>query len=245
MTENDGIRCRIGFLLPAVNAVVEPDCAPLAPSGVSNHVARIAAVEQALMTDSDFDAYLAAMRPLVQAALDQVMWIRPAHLILASALEALWGGVVHASSLQRRLETASGVGVSTGGTAMIAALQAVGARRIAIVTSSMPHNMVRRFFEEAGYDVVRLVELKRGSSYSVAATPIADLRAAFQEAADSDVDAIVQCGTNVPAKGLAVAAELWLGKPVLAMNVVTYWDALRRVGIQDRMSGHGLILEQF
>jgi maleate isomerase len=32
---------------------------------------------------------------------------------------------------------------------------------------------------------------------------------------------------------------------VLAINTVTYWDALRRSGIEDRVYGHGRILEEF
>jgi maleate isomerase len=29
------------------------------------------------------------------------------------------------------------------------------------------------------------------------------------------------------------------------MNVITYWDALRNSGIEDRVFGHGRILEEF
>jgi maleate isomerase len=32
---------------------------------------------------------------------------------------------------------------------------------------------------------------------------------------------------------------------VLAMNVITYWDVLRNSGIEDRVFGHGRILEEF
>ena len=51
-------------------------------------------------------------------------------------------------------------------------------------------------------------------------------------------------GTNLPAMDICARAEPWLGKPVLAINAVTYWDALRRCGIHDRIHGHGSILEQ-
>jgi maleate cis-trans isomerase len=34
-------------------------------------------------------------------------------------------------------------------------------------------------------------------------------------------------------------------KPVLAINTLTYWDALRRSGIADRVRGYGRILEDF
>jgi maleate isomerase len=42
---------------------------------------------------------------------------------------------------------------------------------------------------------------------------------------------------------LAAAAELFLGKPVIAINTATYWHALRACGIQDKRSGFGSLLE--
>lgn len=54
-----------------------------------------------------------------------------------------------------------------------------------------------------------------------------------------DVQAVVQVGTNLPFAGVARAAEAALRKPVLATNPVTYWHALRRAGISDRVAGAG------
>ena len=60
-----------------------------------------------------------------------------------------------------------------------------------------------------------------------------------------DVDAIVQVGTNLAAIEICAEAERWLGKPVLAINAITYWDALRRSGIEDSIHGCGLVLERY
>jgi maleate isomerase len=59
------------------------------------------------------------------------------------------------------------------------------------------------------------------------------------------VDAIVQIGTNLSMVRLAAAAEMWLGKPVIAINTATYWHALRANGIADRMDGFGRLLAEF
>jgi maleate isomerase len=40
-------------------------------------------------------------------------------------------------------------------------------------------------------------------------------------------------------------AEMWLGKPVIAINVATYWHALRARGIADKVAGCGTLLERF
>ncbi len=65
------------------------------------------------------------------------------------------------------------------------------------------------------------------------------LRAAVRELDGPDVQAVVQVGTNLPFADVARAAEAELGKPVLATNPVTYWHALRRAGISDRVAGAG------
>lgn len=60
-----------------------------------------------------------------------------------------------------------------------------------------------------------------------------------------DVDAILQVGPNLSMVRLAAAAELWLGKPVVAINTATYWHALRANGIMDKIAGFGRLLEEF
>ena len=42
---------------------------------------------------------------------------------------------------------------------------------------------------------------------------------------------------------LATAAELWLGKPVIAINTATCWHAHRNNRITDRIHGLGRLLE--
>ncbi len=41
----------------------------------------------------------------------------------------------------------------------------------------------------------------------------------------------------------AFAAELFLVKPVIAINTATYWHALRAQGITDKLAGFGNLLE--
>ena len=57
-----------------------------------------------------------------------------------------------------------------------------------------------------------------------------------------DVEAIVQVGTNLAMARLAGVAELFFGKPVLAINTATYWYALRDSGIDDPVEGFGSLL---
>ena len=77
----------------------------------------------------------------------------------------------------------------------------------------------------------------------IAAVPAGVVRDSFRALDGDDVDAIVQVGTNLSAVAVAAAAEAWLGKPVLAINVATYWHALRQAGITDGVAGYGRLLE--
>ena len=63
--------------------------------------------------------------------------------------------------------------------------------------------------------------------------------------AETDVDALVQAGTNLSMVSLADEAERWLGKPVLAINAATWWMALRENGIHDKVYGCGRLLREF
>ena len=67
------------------------------------------------------------------------------------------------------------------------------------------------------------------------------LRDAINTVNRGKVDAIVQVGTNLAMAKVAAMAEFWLDKPVLAINTATYWYALRKNGIKDRMPGWGAL----
>jgi maleate isomerase len=104
---------------------------------------------------------------------------------------------------------------------------------------------VHGYLTEAGFEIVRLVGMKCASPFAIAEVPPSTLRRVLRDIDSADVDAILQVGTNLANGAVAAEAERWLEKPVLALNVVTYWDALRRIGIEDRVYGCGRILEEF
>jgi maleate isomerase len=247
MVDQLGFRGRIGIVVPSTNTSCQPECERLRPRGVTNHIARISIRERPLTTEQAFLEHVEAMRNGMRTAIDQVVTCQPTHLIMGVALEAFWGGVAASRQLQQELAERAGLGVSMGSTATDAALQRLGARRIAILTPHQPRGdeQVRNWFSEAGYDVRRLTGLKCASPVLIAHTTPQQVITALRELDGDDIDALVQVGTNLAAIELCAEAEQWLGKPVLAINAVTYWDALRRSGIEDKVQGCGAVLERF
>jgi maleate isomerase len=242
-----GFRKRIGLVVPSTNTTVQPECEMLRPRGVTNHTARSTIKERPLVTEQAFFEHMQAMREGIGTAIDQIMTAGLDHLIVGVALETFWGGVGAADKLQQELAGRAGVGISMGSTASVAALHAFGAKRIAVLTPHQPRGdeMVRLYLTEAGFDVVRLKGLKCASPRVIAQVSNEEVRGSLKELDGSDVDALLQVGTALPTVAAAAEAERWLGKPVLAINTVSYWDALRRCGIEDRVYGFGRILEEF
>jgi maleate isomerase len=247
MVDQLGFRGRIGIVVPSTNTSCQPECERLRPRGVTNHIARISIRERPLTTEQAFLEHVEAMRNGMRTAIDQVVTCQPTHLIMGVALEAFWGGVAASQQLQQELAERAGLGVSMGSTATDAALQRLGARRIAVLTPHQPRGdeQVGNWFREAGYDVRRLIGLKCASPVLIAHTTPQQVITALRELDGDDIDALVQVGTNLAAIELCAEAEQWLGKPVLAINAVTYWDALRRSGIEDKVQGCGSVLERF
>ena len=194
-----------------------------------------------------FFEHMQAMREGTGTAIDQIMTTGVDHLIMGVALETFWGGVAAADKLQQELADRAGVGVSMGSTAAVAALRKFGAKKIAVLTPHQPRGdeIVRAYLTEAGFDIVRLKGLACASPRVIAQVPIEVIRNALRELDGPDVDGLLQVGTALPTVAVAAEAERWFGKPVLAVNAVTYWDALRCCGIEDRIHGFGRILEEF
>ena len=68
---------------------------------------------------------------------------------------------------------------------------------------------------------------------------------ALLELNEHDVEALVQCGTNLAMARLAGEAEKWLKKPVIAINTATYWYAMRANGMDDVIEGFGSLMTDF
>jgi maleate isomerase len=242
-----GDRARIGIVVPSTNTIVQPDCDDLRPHGVTNHTGRIPIIERKITTDDVYQDHLRMMSEGIGSAIDLVMTSRPDHVVMGVAIEAFQNGLEGSMKLQAELEERAGVGVSMGAPAMKAALERLGAKRIAVVTPHPPKGdeIVRSYFEEAGFEITNLIGLKCESPHQIAQVTTQRLRDVLIELDGPKVDALVQVGTNLSMMRFAAAAELWLDKPVLSLNAVTYWDALRRCGIEDKVYGFGRILERY
>ncbi len=248
MVDALGWRRKFAVIAPSTNTSVQPEFDDMRPRGVTNHFARIRIPDDPIHDDADFEQLMENIRAEVDNAIDRVMTCRPDYLVMGMSSETFWDGAEGSRRLRESVERRAGVRVAMGSHACEAAFEAYGGiKRIGVITPYMPVGdaQVVRFFTDCGYEVVRLKGLKCESPVLIAHVQADTLEAAIREVDGSDVDAVVQVGTNLAMARLADAAERRLGKPVIAINTAIYWYALRQNGLSDRLDGFGTLLSRF
>jgi len=244
-----GWRKKFGVMGPSTNTIVQPDFDMMRPPGVTNHYSRIYTPNAQAVSNESFMACATVIADNTLDAVRSVMTCAPDYLVMGMSAVTFFGGAKGADAFQEKIAREAGVGVSIGSHSCTAALKAYGGvKRIAFLTPYFPaaNEQVAKYFTDSGFTVVRDVCLQCPSWTGIAEVPPETCRDKIiaLNGNGTDVDAIVQVGTNLSMVRLAAAAELWLGKPVIAINTATYWHALRQNGIDDKIPGFGRLLEE-
>lgn len=250
-------RARIGVLIPSTNTGVEYDLQKFQLTGVSWHPSRFWIelknwAEEGQKTGDDentiFERFLDMMRGEMPMGIKNVLSARITHLMLGMSAETFWGGMEGNIAFERDIQAQIGdLGLTTGAAACRDALHLFKVKRISVITPYPPvgDDNVRRFFDEIGFEVKHIAGLNRPSATAIAETTIKQVVDAVKAIDGDDVDAIIQCGTNLSCVDVFPTLEHWLEKPLIPINVATIWHALRACGIRDQVIGKGRLMEEF
>jgi len=245
MTDRLGYRLKLGVVIPSTNTIVQPETDAMRPQGVTNHIGRIHIPDLPLTSDAEFEQIIDAIGPDLFGALDRVMSCKPAHLIMAMSIPTFWGGMAGAESLRARLEARAAVRVFA---------RLVGLRRGAAKVPAGSHHRHPDALSACGRCPGRTVLRGGRMARRRGPQPKTAERSADRARHRSRIARRIarprrqgggrhRSGRNRPGMAdLAGEAERWLGIPVIAINVATYWSALRANGIHDRMRGFGALL---
>lgn len=245
-----GWRKVFGVITPSANTCVQPEYDNMRPRGVTNQTARMQGSDVKVSSDADFEKVVNDLFSTMGTALDEVVTCRPDHVILGISALAVWGGSKATSDALKASigARAGGLGVSIATEAIVEALHAHGVkRRIAIVEPYYPviQPRMQSYFAECGFEIVRFNHMRGPQLTEYTRVTAKDMIAALRSIDGPEVEALVQFGANLPMAAVADEAERWLGKPVIAVNIATYWHALRHSGIDDKFSGHTRLLADF
>ncbi|MBM4257673.1 MAG: arylmalonate decarboxylase [Deltaproteobacteria bacterium] len=241
-----GFRAKMGVIIPSTNTVVESDFWDMRIPGVTFHTGRIYIGQPNLSSDSAMKELLTQVDRAIEIAVRDVMTCKPDILAMGMSAPTFWDGVPGAQRFHEKMRQISGLKISMGSEACRDALAVYNAKRIAVFTPYQPimREQIVKYFQDCGFEVARYKDLRSPSATAIAEITPAELRPVLQELDGPDIDAIVQCGTNLSMIRLAADAEGWLGKPVIAINTATLWHAYRTHGLTDRIYGFGSLLSE-
>ena len=221
--------------MPASNTNLEPDAALLHPPEVTVHFARIGAYDEEAIPSAD------AMRVFADEPLDLAV----SHLRLASVNIIAYGctsaslanSPAYDRNLAARLQRLGGVPCVTAAGAVVGALRALGATRVALIS---PYVQALReagasFLAAEGVEVVSNIgpDSDLTSAEQGRLTPTDTLRLVDRSAA-ARADAVVISCTDLRAAEIVPDLETRTGKPVVTSNQALLWAALGGIGVEIR-----------
>ena len=166
-----GWRMKFGVLGPSTNTVVQPDFDDLRPAGVTNHYSRILVPNRKAVSDESFMEGAWEISNNTLEAVRAVLTCQPNYLIMGMSAVTFFGGAEGGRKWRERMEQESGLKVTTGAEAVVAALQAYGGvKRVSFMSPYYPaaNAEVRKFLADYGYQTVKDIPLRCPSWISIA-----------------------------------------------------------------------------
>jgi maleate isomerase len=239
-----GHRARIGYTSPPTATEVFPyEFYQIAPRGVSLIVTTLAIVElNRAEIDESYDASLELAKKLARAGADIVVLggkpINQSH------------GLAEVAGLVDTTKSSIGVPVTTSLDAQMAALRALGARRVASLhpfTDSPQRDEMYRA-ELAHFGFTHVGTLGAGAAaIDIGGLPVeAPLELARRVVAEHpEADTLHLSCPHWPVLGTIEKIERELGVQVVGASQAIFWQAFRMCGIDDRIAGYGRLFRDF
>lgn len=251
-------RRKFGLVIPATNTSMEHELWSLIFAnpgvhglhGIGLHTVNVITPAPQLATAADLSNYQEQFLGGLRAAVDTARLAEPEYMILGMSLEHIVNGLESIRAPVAALEAESGLGWASTHAALPAALRKSGARRIGLLTpfDATGNANATRMFEDLGFDVVASVGFSCAHALHIAHIPDSAKQQAILEllaTGGNRLDAIVQCGTNMSLLDVTEKLEPVLGIPILGVNAVLFWYALRENGFNDPLRGGGRLLREF
>lgn len=240
-------RAKVAIVVPATNTVVQPEMELMRPPGVTNHVTRMVLPSRPYDDQEAYKKALETEKGNLEVALASVLVCEPHVVAHGHSIHSFRGDANRALEEEKRLESLCGIPFITPSRAVLAGLEAIGnPSKIAILTPYWPpaDEMITHFFEACGYEVTKTYGMKSVGPTAVARFTAEEIISAFEQADHPQAQALIHVGTNLPVSALTTAIEEKFGKPLIGVNVATYWWALRKIGILDPLTGMGIMAQK-
>ena len=235
------LRGRIGLICPSTNTSIEPEFHMMTPHGVGIYVAR--AFQDGPQAPALYEQIAKnvamASRDLGSADVDVIAFGCTSCSYFTPANE----------TIKIMQDNAKGVPALLTSDAVVKALHAVGATRIALATprTDFVNKRETEWLTDKGFEVVSVESLQLGSTGSERASighvPSKIVNELAVRADCPEADAVFISCTNLPSLTVIKSLEEKLGKPVITSNQALFWHCLRTLGLTDDIYEYGRLLE--
>lgn len=233
---------RIGLVYMASSTLMEAEMYAMATPAATIHTSRVTLPS---VTVTGIDAMMRS--PELRTAVELVAQAPLDVLLFGGTSASFLHGTAWDHMLVGHLEEWSGLAgrCTTTSTASIAALGAVGAGPIALVTPYRQEVIDRanRFFGENGHPVVSSAGLGITNDRELAEVPLERVYELAAQTDTSEASAIFISCTNFASVGAIAALEAELGKPVVSAVQASFWYALELADVRAARPGFGRLLD--
>jgi maleate isomerase len=236
-----GWRARLGFLVPPGNPTVEPEMMQLVPQGVSLHFTRMVAHGVTGSLHGQEERNRTQIAHLDENAALLAM-VKPTVMVMAHTATSYTLGKQGEAAVIERIERATGSRFITAFGSVIAALEYVGVRRVAVgtpydesATLQCKANLQAHGLQVASCDrlsnVINIYDETPERAYALA-----------RQVDSPDADAVFLSGVGMPTIAVLETLERDLGKPVISSASAMMWNALRVSRVVASIDGFGALL---
>jgi arylmalonate decarboxylase len=231
---------KVGVICPSTNTSIEPEFNRMAPEGVAIHVAR------AFQDGAQRDELYKQIASNVE---------RASHDLASAKVDVIAFGCtsctyfVPAEVLKATMTKETGAPAIVTSEAVVDAMRALGARRIALATprTEFVNRKEVSWLEEQGFQVTSYHGLQLGETaeerFNIGRVPV-DVAFRLAKMVDRpDAELVFISCTNLPSLEVIARIEQEIGKPVVTSNQATMWSCLRTLGLNVRVQGFGRLLQ--
>jgi len=230
---------RIGLIIPSSNRMVEQEMVRHTPPDVQAHVMRL---RMTGVHNVPLDQLMPRVEEATAALTDARCDVVAFHCTANSMSEGLEGEAKLLDAVRR----AGAAHATTTATAIRHAFDALGARRIVLITpySARTTEEEAEFLHKAGYEVLHARGFALKGSDEYCGTPPQFWRDRAVAAARPDADAYLISCANISVFPVIEVIEQKLARPVVTSNQVVIWEALSLLGVSDRRNCRGRLFDR-
>jgi maleate cis-trans isomerase len=212
---------RIGMIIPSVNSMTEPQFNHFAPAGLAVHVARARVA-------GEWKRPLAAMADEIATSARLLSDVAPDLIVFHCTDTSMTQGPQGEGRILDIVREATGIEAVATSRLVLEALQALGLRRLVLLSPYKSNRAVIDYLHATGFTVVHDVALALAPLQFAAVTP-REWTELAREHDRPEADGIFLSCTNTTQIEAIADIERALDKPVVNSNQAVLWGCVRRL----------------